>query len=127
MSELERTSLTLDKIIQFIHLVLHNYMLWCSFLWGLRNWLHNKAVARKKCLGGGGLVPAHYSFARSSLCTVMVIANLVHGGGPGGGGGAFAFLAPVTTALHKIGGHMYIMAAYIIMYVEAICNYTWRG
>ena len=39
--ERQRKSLTLDKIIQFLQLV--TIMLWCNFLWGLRNWLHNKA------------------------------------------------------------------------------------
>ena len=69
MSGLERTSLTLDKIIQFIYLVLHI----CYGVTFSVNWLHNKAVARKICLGGGGggggglayCVPV--SFARSLL------------------------------------------------------------
>ena len=51
MSGLERTSLILDKIIQFIHLLLHNICYGVTFS---GNWLHNKAVARKKFLGGGG-------------------------------------------------------------------------
>ena len=54
--------------------------------------------------GGGGDLPivslsllhGHFYLVR----TVMVIANLVHGGE-----GAIASLAPVTRALHKIGGH----------------------
>ena len=29
-------------------------MLWCNFLWGLRNWLHNKAMSGG---GGGGGLP----------------------------------------------------------------------
>ena len=74
---IERTSLTLDKIIQFIHLVLHNYMLWCS--WGLRNWLHNKAVARKNLGGeggggggGGGTCPCTVLFCKvTSICFVL--------------------------------------------------------
>ena len=56
--------------------------------------------------GGGGDLPivslyitllqGHFYL----LCTVMVIANLVRGGGRG----AIASLTPVTTAPHKIGG-----------------------
>ena len=67
-------------------------MLWCNFLWGLRNWLH-------KCLkldkmsggggggGGGGDLPIVSDSVQITLlqgnsyllCTVMVIANLVYG------------------------------------------------
>ena len=38
----QRKSLTLDIIIQFLQLIL--CYAWCNFLWGLRNWLHDKAA-----------------------------------------------------------------------------------
>ena len=44
------------------------------------------------------------------LSTVMVIANLVHGGGGGGGGGECLQLQPCTREV----AILYIIAAYII-------------
>ena len=55
------------------------------------------------------------------LCTVMVIANLVHGEE-----GAIASLASVTRALHKVA-ILYIMAAYIIIGVGCEGHVTTHG
>ena len=52
------------------------------------------------------------------LCTVMVIANLVHG--------AIASLASVTRALHKVA-ILYIIAAYIIIGVGCEGHVTTHG
>ena len=52
MSGLQRTSRTLNKIIQFVHLVLCYGVTYSEAKVG--NWLHNKAVARKNVGGGGG-------------------------------------------------------------------------
>ena len=88
MSGLERTSLILDKIIQFIHLLLHNICYGVTFS---GNWLHNKAVDRKKFLGGGGGELAYcvpVSFARSLLSALYYSKfGSWRGGGGGGGGG----------------------------------------
>ena len=50
--ERQRKSLTMDKIIQFLQL-------WCNFLWGLRNWLHNKAERGGPYRCGG---PCNYTW-----------------------------------------------------------------
>ena len=57
--------------------------------------------------GGGGDLPivsqyVHYSFARSLYCH----GYSKFGSWRGGGGGGGASVAPVTTALHKRGGHI---------------------
>ena len=50
----QRKSMTLDKVIPTTR-----SMLWCNFLWGLRNWLHNNAER-------GGLIVAAYNYTWSS-------------------------------------------------------------
>ena len=57
--------------------------------------------------GGGGLaycVPVHYSFAKSLLSALYCHSYSKFGSWRGGG--VISPLAPVTTALHKRGGHI---------------------